>query len=151
MLNKVYNYYLLQIIFLKIYIFIGLPIAQQLKNPPAMQETQEAFLSLPEWGRSPRGGNGNPLQCSFLDNPMVKGAWRARVSGVTKSPTQLSTWHISLYGWQTPQKTRFDLIQIKITIFTKSHLPESVWYSLKLWRQVESCRNYVYNMTVMHS
>ena len=30
-------------------------------------------------GRSPGGGNGNPLQCSCLENPMDRGAWRATV------------------------------------------------------------------------
>ena len=50
------------------------------KNLPAMQETQVQSL----WGRSPGGGNGNPLQCSCLKNPMDRGAWRATVHGVTK-------------------------------------------------------------------
>ena len=35
-------------------------------------------------------GNGNPFQCSCLENPIDKGAWWARVHGVTKSWTQLS-------------------------------------------------------------
>ena len=35
-------------------------------------------------GRSPGGGSGNPLQCSCLENPMDRGAWRATVHGVTK-------------------------------------------------------------------
>ena len=39
--------------------------------------------------RSPGEGNGNPLQCSFLENPMDRGAWRATVHRVTKSQTQL--------------------------------------------------------------
>ena len=30
-------------------------------------------------------GNGNPLQCSCLENPRDRGAWRATVHGVTKS------------------------------------------------------------------
>ena len=37
-------------------------------------------------------GNGNPLQCSCLENPMDGGAWWAMVHGVTKSWTQLSNW-----------------------------------------------------------
>ena len=40
-------------------------------------------------GRSPGGGNGNPLQHSCLENPMDRGAWRARVYRVAKSRTQL--------------------------------------------------------------
>ena len=34
-------------------------------------------------------GNGNPLQCSCLENPRDGGAWRAAVYGVAQSPTQL--------------------------------------------------------------
>ena len=42
--------------------------------------------------RSPGGGNGNPLQCSSLENPvdMDRGAWWATVHGVAKSQTWLS-------------------------------------------------------------
>ena len=34
-------------------------------------------------------GNGNPLQCSCLENPKDGGAWWASVSGVAQSPTRL--------------------------------------------------------------
>ena len=34
-------------------------------------------------------GNGNPLQCSWLENPRDGGAWWAAVYGVTQSQTQL--------------------------------------------------------------
>ena len=34
-------------------------------------------------------GNGNPLQCSCLENPKDSGAWWAAVYGVTQSRTQL--------------------------------------------------------------
>ena len=34
-------------------------------------------------------GNGNPLQCSCLENPRDRGAWRAAVYGVTQSRTGL--------------------------------------------------------------
>ena len=46
--------------------------------------------SIPELGRSPGEGNGNPLQYSCLENPMDGGAWWATVHGVAKSRTQLS-------------------------------------------------------------
>ena len=35
------------------------------------------------------GGNGSPLQCSCLENPMDRGAWWAAVYGVAQSRTQL--------------------------------------------------------------
>ena len=34
-------------------------------------------------------GNGNPLQCSCLENPRDGGAWWAAVYGVTQSRTRL--------------------------------------------------------------
>ena len=37
---------------------------------------------VPELGRSPGGGHGNPLQDSCLENPTDRGAWRAAVYGV---------------------------------------------------------------------
>ena len=44
---------------------------------------------IPESGRSPGGGHGNPLQYSCLENPIDRGAWWATVHKVTKSQTQL--------------------------------------------------------------
>ena len=44
---------------------------------------------IPGSGRYPGGGNGNPLQYSYLENSMDRGTWRAIVHGVTKSWTQL--------------------------------------------------------------
>ena len=41
--------------------------------------------SVPGSGRSPGGGNGNPLQYFCLENPMDRGAWRAMVHGAAKS------------------------------------------------------------------
>ena len=49
--------------------------------------------SILESGRSPGGGNGNPLQYSCLENAMDRGAWWATVHGVTKSQTGLSNIH----------------------------------------------------------
>ena len=34
-------------------------------------------------------GNGNPLQCSCLENPRDGGAWWAAAYGVAQGPTQL--------------------------------------------------------------
>ena len=44
----------------------------------------------PGSGRSPGERNGNPLQYSYLENFMDRGAWRATVHGVTKSRTRLN-------------------------------------------------------------
>ena len=39
---------------------------------------------IPGSERSPGEGNGNPLQCSCLENPMDRGAWWATVHEVTE-------------------------------------------------------------------
>ena len=41
--------------------------------------------SNPRLGKFPREGNGNPLQYSYLGNPMDGGTWWATVHGVTES------------------------------------------------------------------
>ena len=43
--------------------------------------------SVPGLRRSPEGGNGSPLQYSYLENSMDRGAWQATVYRVTKNQT----------------------------------------------------------------
>ena len=54
------------------------------KNPPANAGDMDL---IPESGRSPGEGNGNPFQYSGLEKPMNRGAWQATVYGVEKSQT----------------------------------------------------------------
>ena len=61
------------------------------KNLPANAGDVRDLGSIPQSGRSPGEGNGNPLQYSCLGNPMDRGAWQATVHGVAKSWTRLST------------------------------------------------------------
>ena len=65
-------------------------VAPVVKNPPANAGDTRDVSLIPESGRSPGGGNGNPLQYSRLENPTDRGAWQAVVHGVTKSWTWLS-------------------------------------------------------------
>ena len=58
--------------------------------PANAEDNARDVGSIPGIGRSPRKGNGNPLQNSCLGNPIDRGAWWATVDGVTKSWTQLS-------------------------------------------------------------
>ena len=61
--------------------FFRSSMAQRVKNLPAVQENR-----FDSWvGKIPKGGNGNPLQSSCLENSTDRGAWR-----VAKSWTQLS-------------------------------------------------------------
>ena len=66
---------------------MGFPGGSVVKNPP----TNAGDMGLmPESGRSPGEGNGNPLQNSCLGNSMNRGVWWTTVHGVAKSPIQLS-------------------------------------------------------------
>ena len=55
-------------------------VSAQLLKPPVELHTQSQDIG---------EGNGNPLQCSCLENPRDGGAWWAAVYGVTQSPTRL--------------------------------------------------------------
>ena len=55
------------------------------KNLPANAGGIRDVGLIPGSGRSPGGGNGNPLQDSGLENPMDRGAGRATVPGVAES------------------------------------------------------------------
>ena len=65
-------------------------MALAVKKLPASAGDIRDIGSIPGLGRSPAGGNGNPLQYPCLENPMDGGAWRATVHGVAKSWTRLS-------------------------------------------------------------
>ena len=53
------------------------------KNPIANAGDVIVTGLIPGPERYPRQGHGNPFQCSCLENPMDRGAWRATVHGVT--------------------------------------------------------------------
>ena len=68
--------------------------------------------SIPGLGRSPREGNGDPLQYSCPENPMDRAAWQVTVHGVTKSGTHLSSplvlcWLFAQMSTQDLQPTSF--------------------------------------------
>ena len=78
------------------------------ENSPASAGDARDVGSIHESGRSPGGGNGNPLQYSCLGNPMGRGARRATVRGVAESdmteqrtPT-LVLFHASFSSCQYP-------------------------------------------------
>ena len=65
---------------LVVYIIYRLPRWLSVKNPRVKAGDMG---SVPGWESSPGEGNGNPLQCSFLGNPMHREAWQVIVHGVT--------------------------------------------------------------------
>ena len=63
------------------------PVAQMVKNLPAVQETGVRSLGQED---PLVKGMANPLQYSCLENPMDRGTWQATFCGFAKSQTQLS-------------------------------------------------------------
>ena len=68
--------------------------------------------SVPESGRSPGEGNGNPLQYSCLENP--RGAWQATVHGMARVGYNLALiflYQLSYPGSQLPKSVVFCIYQ----------------------------------------
>ena len=53
--------------------------------------------SIPGSGRSSGEGDGKPLQYSWLENPMDRGAWQATIRGIAQSRTRLKRLSSSPY------------------------------------------------------
>ena len=68
----------------------GFPDSSVVNNLPANAGKTGDVGSIPVLGISHRGGNGNPLKYSCLENPRDRGAWWSAIRGVTKSRTQLN-------------------------------------------------------------
>ena len=84
---------------------------------------------IPETGRSPGEGNGNPLQYSCLENSMDRGAWWAAIHEVTNSWIQLSNftsilsrviWQMKLSFTNLPRVNQTVRIQIQICFTLKT-------------------------------
>ena len=69
------------------------------KNSPVNAGDLADLGLIPGSGKIPGGGHGHPLQCSSLENPMERGAWRATVHVVPKSQAQLKqlSMHVRLH------------------------------------------------------
>ena len=87
-------------------------------------------------------GNGNPLQCSCLENPRDRGAWWAAVSGVTQSLPRLkrlSSSSSSIYIYLHSPTTTINIVNILIisqgfptSLCYPALLPASLFYKSKL-------------------
>ena len=71
-------------------LFVWSRTGSMVEHPPA---NAGDLGSIPGSGRFPRKGNGNPLHCSCLGNPMDRGAWWATVQGIsTESDSTEPEW-----------------------------------------------------------
>ena len=75
---------------------LGFPGGLDGKDLPARAGDARVIGLIPGLGRSPGGGNGNPLQDSCLENSKDRGAWQATVPGVADSDT---TERLSAHTW----------------------------------------------------
>ena len=66
---------------------LSFPGGTEAKNLPSNAEDTGDKGLIPDLGRSPGRGNGNPLLYSFLENTMDRGAWQATVPGVAMNQT----------------------------------------------------------------
>ena len=105
--------------------------------------------SVPGWGRSPEGGNGNPLQYSCLENPMDREVWWATVRGVAKSQTKVNTQH-----WQTDRLWTTVLRLLKI-YKQNYHMLQQFYSSVYLEKISTNLRRYmnpnVYSSNIYNS
>ena len=93
---------------------------------------------IPGWKRSPGEGNGIPLQYSCLENPMVRGDWRATVHGVTRIR------HAFLYILDRKSSTYTKTLQARLK--AKSRL--WCYYHHKVWKYLFWDKN-SYNLNVV--
>ena len=84
---------------------------------------------MPESGRSPGVGNGNPLQYSSLENSMDRGTWWAIVHGIAKSQTRRVTKHTHIHTHTDPIIALH--FHLQVTILRSSDQVVSNAYILK--------------------
>ena len=84
--NNFYGF--LEIIYtIYIHIYGASQVAPVVESLPASGRDSRDMGLIPGSGPPPGEGSGSPLQFSFLENPMDRGAWQATVHGVAKSHT----------------------------------------------------------------
>ena len=93
-----------------------------LKNPPASAGDTRDTSSIPELGRFPGRGHGNPFQYSCLENPMDRGAWWA--TGCKELDT---TERLSAYTHRRPARASKRILDCKPLSLHCSGLCNQIW------------------------
>ena len=104
------------------------------KNLPANAGDTGCMHLIPVLARSPGEGNGNPLQCSCLENPRDGGAWWAAVCGVAQSRTrlkQLSSSSLSIHDFEKSFEKKFfnvvTALKINFSVENDSHFITDIY------------------------
>ena len=93
-------------------------MALVVKTLPANAGNVRDTGSIPRSGRSPGGGNGNSLQCSYLENSMNSRACRATVHSVAKSRTWVKRAGRSLWvDWAQLGGILFHMVSSRAGMF----------------------------------
>ena len=118
------------------------------KNMPANAGHIGDAGSISGSGRSPRGGHGNPLQYSCLENPVDREDWKAEVHRVTQSWTWLkwpssssmkargSFWQIKTFSSATRGQRRMKIraiTELKSSRILCVHVLRHVWFFVTPW------------------
>ena len=104
-------------------------VAQMVKNMPAMPDTWLWSLGRAD---SPGEGNGNPLQYSCLENPMNRGAWRARGSQRVGHDWTINTQNRELpdvqAGFRKGRGTRDQIANIRWIIEKAREFQKNIYF-----------------------
>ena len=102
------------------------------KEPTCQCRRIRDLGSIPGLGRCPGGGNGSPLQYSFLENPMDRRAWRVTVHRATKNRTWLKwlSTHAPVLICHTPSQGCFRVpslyVQVGLKAISSPFFPSSL-------------------------
>ena len=80
-LNTLLNLLVRSFILLRLFWLWASQVKLVVRNSPVNAEDTREAGSIPESGRSPGGGHGNPLQYSCQENPVDRGVWRSQRVG----------------------------------------------------------------------
>ena len=83
--------------FISLVFLLGFPGGASGKEPACQCRRLQRSWSDPWVRKIPGGRHNNPLQCSCLENPTDRGAWRATVHRLAKSWTRLKQLSVCMY------------------------------------------------------
>ena len=85
------------------------------------------------------GGHGNPLQYSYLENPVERGAWWAGVHGITKTWTQLSIHTHAI--WHNTKNTF-----MIVGIWDSANFYDNLNVLIMFWEYIITCKSQFFNV-----
>ena len=106
----------------------GFPGGSVGKNLPANAGDPRDLGSIPESGRSPGGGNSNPLWYSCLENSMDRGAWQTIVHGVINSWTRWLRTHVHS-AFRRPSLSTYSCLHPQQCGFCSTHPDETTLWT----------------------